>query len=191
MYQPCQTIERVDDWATFFLRTRGNPVLLIPPVRGELKAQGMAWSRVEFSVVARDLYNSTAVPRLFMAYVSGFAAVGLVLAAIGIYGVLAWSVVRRTREIGVRMALGAQRQEVAWLIMRQAMYRTFLGIGLGWLLAGAVTRFLRHILFGIAGIDVVTLAGVAVLFSLVAAAACYLPVRRATRIDPIAVLRYE
>jgi predicted permease len=191
MYRPCRAMERANDLAAFILRTRRSPASLIPAVRRELKTQGLARSRVRFSVIAQDLYNSTAVPRLFMAYVSGFATVGLVLAAIGIYGVLAWSVVRRTREIGIRMALGADRRNIVWLVVRQGMYRTLLGIGLGCLLAVSLMRFLRHILFDADSIDLVTLGGVAVLFCIVAAVACYLPVRRATRIDPVTALRYE
>jgi putative ABC transport system permease protein len=190
-YRPYQALKDADEQVTFILRTRGDPALLIPIVRRELRAQGLATGVVRFSVIAQDLYNSTAVPRLLMSYMSGFATVGLLLTGIGIYGVLTCSVVRWTREIGIRVAFGAQRRDVIWLIVWQGTVPTLLGVGVGWLLAVSLARFLRHVLFNVGTFDSLTLGSVAVLLGLVAAVACYLPARRATRVDPMTTLRYE
>jgi putative ABC transport system permease protein len=191
VYRPCRAMQRVDDWAAFILRTRGSPALLIPAVRGELKAQGMTRSRVTFSVMAQDLYNSTAVPRLFMAYVSGFATVGLVLAAIGIYGVLSYSVIQRTHEIGVRMALGAERSDIFKLVIKKGLTLIVVGLVCGTVGALALTRVLTSLLYGVNPTDLVTFVAVSLLLTTVGLIACYIPARRATKIDPMSALRYE
>jgi ABC-type lipoprotein release transport system permease subunit len=190
-YRPYQALKDVDEQVTFILRTRDDPALLTPIVRRELRAQGLATGVLRFSVIAQDLYNSTAVPRLLMSYMSGFATLGLLLTGIGIYGVLTCSVVRRTREIGIRMTFGAQRRDILQFIMWQGMYPTLFGVGLGWLLAVNLTRFLRHMLFSIGAFDPWVFACVAVLLCLVAAGACYLPAHKATRVDPMNTLRHE
>jgi len=110
---------------------------------------------------------------------------------LGIYGVLAWSVLRRTREIGVRMALGAQRADVLRLVVRQGMGPAAGGIVTGLVVALAVTRLLRSVLFGLSPLDPITFAGSTLLFGLVALLACYLPARRALKIDPVMALRSE
>jgi ABC-type antimicrobial peptide transport system permease subunit len=110
---------------------------------------------------------------------------------IGLYGVIAFVVARRTKEIGVRMALGARRPDIVRLVLRQGL--TLVGIGLVLGLAGSVgvTRFLKTLLFGVTATDPVTFVGISALVVLVALAACYLPARRATRVDPMQALRYE
>ena len=119
----------------------------------------------------------------------GFAA--LALTAVGVYGVIAHSVVERTREIGIRVALDATRGDVAGMVMSQGMAMTAVGIVLGFIGAVFATRFLEGWLYGIRPGDPLTLVGAATILGLVALAACYLPTRRAMRVDPIVALRYE
>jgi putative ABC transport system permease protein len=120
-----------------------------------------------------------------------FASVALLLAAAGIYGVVAYSVTQRTREIGIRVALGAERVDVLWLIILRTAKLALLGELIGFLLALGLTRFMASMLFGMHAADPLTLAGVALLLTSVALIACYVPARRAARVDPIVALRYE
>jgi putative ABC transport system permease protein len=120
-----------------------------------------------------------------------FAAVAGLLAAIGIYGVLAYAVAQRTQEIGIRIALGAQRAQVLALVLRKGLILTTLGVALGLVCAAAGTRFLQSMLFGITPLDLRTFLTVALMFGLVATFASYLPARRATKVDPMVALRSE
>jgi ABC-type antimicrobial peptide transport system permease subunit len=122
---------------------------------------------------------------------SVFAAVAGILAAIGIYGVLAYAVVQRTREIGIRMALGAQRAQVLALVLRHGLILTAIGIAAGLAGAAAGTRLLDGMLFGITRLDPLTFGAVSLVFGLVATVASYLPARRATAVDPMVALRSE
>ncbi|HXJ05877.1 MAG TPA: ABC transporter permease [Candidatus Acidoferrum sp.] len=137
------------------------------------------------------LYDSVASSRFRAILFGCFAALGLVLAMIGIYGVMAYSVSQRTNEIGIRVALGAQRKTVLRMILRQGAALAFLGVSLGLLASFALSRVLKGLLFGVRASDPLTFAGVAALVLTVALAACYIPARRATRVDPISALRYE
>jgi putative ABC transport system permease protein len=130
-------------------------------------------------------------PRFYAVLLGTFAGIAGALAAVGIYGVLAFAVTQRTREIGVRVALGAQRGEVVRLVMRRGILLTGLGIALG--ITGAVTlgRLLSSMLFGLTPLDPFTYAGVAAFFTAVAITAAYLPARRAAKVDPVIALRYE
>jgi ABC-type antimicrobial peptide transport system permease subunit len=146
-------------------------------------------------VTAQTLDDSLAfglTPQRVVLWASGsFGLVGLLLAGIGIYGVTAYIVARRTREIGIRMALGARRSHVIGMILRQGMMPVAVGSAMGLLLAAASSRVLTAYLFGIPPVDPVAFSGVAVLFLLIASAACSMPVRRATRISSMEALRYE
>jgi ABC-type antimicrobial peptide transport system permease subunit len=122
---------------------------------------------------------------------SGFGLLALLLAALGIYGVLAYAISRRTREIGVRMALGAQIKDVLTLVMRQGIGLLAMGIVLGLLGAFAATRLLRSFLFEVQPLDPLTFGVVVVLLASVALLACWLPARRAAKVDPMEALRYE
>jgi putative ABC transport system permease protein len=139
-----------------------------------------------------DLLAASAGERRFaMILFETFGLVALVLAAIGIYGVLSGSVSERTREIGVRLALGAQRRDVLALILRQGVALTLIGVGIGLAAAWAVTRLLNKLLYGVGPTDQLTFGSVALLLIVVALIACYLPARRATRVDPLVALRQE
>jgi putative ABC transport system permease protein len=120
-----------------------------------------------------------------------FAALALVLAAVGIYGVVAYSVAQRTHELGLRMALGAQHKDVLALVLRQGMKLALLGVALGLLGAFWLTGVLRDLLFGVPPTDALTFLSVAALLVAVALLACYVPARKATQVDPLLALRHE
>jgi putative ABC transport system permease protein len=135
--------------------------------------------------------ESVAQPRFYMVLLVAFAAVALVLSGIGIYGVIAYLVGQRSREIGIRIALGASRGRVMRMIVREGTLMTAAGIGVGLLGAFALTRLMAALLFGVAATDPVTFAGVTVLLGAVALAACCLPALRAARVDPAQTMRAE
>jgi len=120
-----------------------------------------------------------------------FAGVALILAAVGIYGVMAFAVTQRTQEIGIRMALGAKGTDVLKLVLRHGMSMALLGIGIGLAGAWALTRFLSKLLVGISTTDLLTFSIVTFTLLVAALLACYLPARRATKVDPLVALRYE
>jgi putative ABC transport system permease protein len=146
-------------------------------------------TRIE--TVEQALANSAAEPRFQTALVGSFGVMALLLAFIGVYGVVSYSVVQRTHEIGVRMALGAERQDVLRMILREGMLLATTGIGIGIAGAWGLTRVLRSVLFEIEPTDPPTFLGVAAALAVVTLAACYLPARRAVKVDPILALRHE
>jgi putative ABC transport system permease protein len=134
----------------------------------------------------------TVAPRKFnTALLTLFAGIALALAALGIYGVVAYSVAQRTHEVGIRLALGAQKGDVLRLLIKNGMLLTLIGVALGVLIASQVTRLMTALLFEVTPTDTTTFVAVSALFVLVAFIASYVPARRATKVDPLVALRYE
>ena len=176
---------------TVLVRTNGDPLSLAVPVQRELKNAEKEILIEDVVTMNRRLDLSVAPQRMNVVLLGTFAFIALVLAAAGIYGVMAQSVAQRTQEIGLRMALGAQLRDVLTMVLRSGLSLALLGISIG--LAGAfgLTRLMSKLLFGVTPTDAVTFASVAGILFVVALLACYIPARRATRVDPSIALRYE
>ena len=173
------------------VRTRGDPLSLAKPVQAAIRSADPSLPILNVAAM-EDVISATAQQRRFVLVLfQGFALVALVLAAAGIYGVLAGSVAERTREIGIRSALGASRSGLLGLVLRQGVVLSALGLGLGSAGALLLTRFLRKLLFGVEPQDPLTFAAVVVVLSLVALLACWIPALRATRVSPLEALRSE
>ncbi len=176
---------------SFVIRTAGDPRAFIPQVRELVAGVDPVIGVDSIEPADRLLAASVARQRFYATLLIVFAGVAALLAAIGVYGVLAYSVVTRTQEIGVRMALGAERAQVLALILRKGIALAAVGITLGVIGAAGAARYLQSMLFGIEPLDPLTFVAVATGFTAVAAAASYLPARRATRVDPIVALRVD
>jgi predicted permease len=173
------------------LRTQGDPTAAMGSVRRAVEE--MDPGEVVYNVETMDevVSNSFAARRLSMMLLSIFAALALVLACVGIYGVISYLVGQRTHEIGVRMALGAQPGDISRLVIGHGVGMALVGVAIGTGAALALTRLMASLLFGVGAHDPLTFGAVALLLMAVAIAACYLPARRAMKVDPIVALRYE
>jgi putative ABC transport system permease protein len=191
-HAPTYDVYFAGSWTPYFLvRTTSDP-LSIAGVITEVVHRFDRNLPVTGLMTMYQLISDSVSPRRFSAtLVAIFAGLALLLAAVGIYGVMSYTVSQRTQEIGVRMALGAQLASVRGLILGQTLKLTLLGVGLGLVGAFFVARFLTSLLFGVGIYDPVTFLGVAVVLIAVALAASYIPARRAMRVDPIVALRYE
>ena len=178
-------------WMNVVVRTQGDPASLAGAVRNEVRALDPDQPVAMVRTMDEWMETSVAGPRYRTALLALFALVALVLASTGIYGVMSYSVSQRTHEIGVRMALGARRADVLKLVVRQGMTLVVIGVGLGLVGAIALTRVMSTLLFGVTAKDPLTFAAVGALLMLVAFFACYMPARRATKVDPLVALRYE
>jgi putative ABC transport system permease protein len=173
------------------VRTQGDPAGLIPAIRGEVAALDPQQAMFAFQTMEDLLATAGSRRRFQTSLLAAFAALALLLAAIGVYGVMAYTVAQRTREIGLRLALGAQPRDVVAMMLRKGLLMTMTGMAFG--LAGAVglSRLLTNLLFGVSALDAPTFAAVGALLMLVAAVAAYIPSRGAARIDPLAALRED
>lgn len=190
-----QTIPQQDQTAlgvlSFAIRTRSDPDAMIPVVAQIVRSVDPNAGIDAVIPLERLVASSVTRQRFYAVLLSLFAGVAGILAAIGIYGVLAYAVVQRTQEIGIRMALGAQQKQVLELMLQKGLILAFTGIMLGLIGAAAGSRFLQGMLFGITPLDPATFVVVSVIFGLVAMCASYVPARRATKVNPIIALRTE
>ncbi|MGH9342716.1 MAG: ABC transporter permease [Terriglobia bacterium] len=189
MYVPYTVMS--PSYAEYLIRTATKPGLVFNPLRH--MAAGMdSQLPVHYeslqATLDQDWYTE---PRFVMTVMSAFAALGLALVVIGIYSVLSYSVARRSHEIGIRVALGAQKSDVLGMVLRQGLKLALIGVGVG--IAGALvlTRFLSGFLFGVKPADPLTFAAVALILTAIALLACYIPARRAAKVDPMVTLRYQ
>jgi predicted permease len=173
----------------FAVRTNREPLALATSLRGLVRQLEPQATVDNIATMEQLVANSISRPRLYAVLLGIFAAVAVALTAIGIYGVMAYSVAQRIREIGIRMALGAQRADVLGLVLGQSAVLTALGIFLGVAGAAALSRYLDRMLFGLKPRDPATFIIVSLLFGVLATFASYLPARRATKVDPLIALR--
>ena len=175
----------------FVVRANGNPLQQVESIRRELKSLDANLPLASVRLMEEWIAESVSRARFATLLLAVFAGVALVLAAVGISGVLAYSVAQRTHEIGVRVALGAASGHIARLVLAQGMKMALIGVLIGLAGAAALTRFLETMLFNVSTTDPATFAGVLALLAGVALAACWIPARRATKVDPMVALRYE
>jgi predicted permease len=181
-YSPAVTME---------VRTRGRPESVISGGRGQVQSLDSNVALTNFLTVGELIGQGLWAPRMGAALLAVFGGLALILAIIGVYGVLSYSVNQQTREIGIRMAMGAQTNRVLGLVVGQGMRLAAAGLGLGLLVAFAAMRLLGSLLFGVSAHDPLTFSAVSIVLALAAILACYIPARRATKVDPIVALRYE
>ena len=188
---PDSIVKRNGLGADVYVRLRASVAAVLPLLRSRVHEFNAETVIYDVSGMEKNVADSIASKRFTMALLGVFAGLALVLAAIGIYGVLAYMVGQRTREIGVRMALGAQRFDVLRLVMKDGAQMTLVGIALGMIVSLGATRLMRSMLFGVRPIDPFTFIAVALLLCAIALFACYVPARRAMKVDPIEALRHE
>ncbi|HEY8188962.1 MAG TPA: ABC transporter permease [Pyrinomonadaceae bacterium] len=193
MYFPYQQTSEFAYYAPrdLVIRTSVDPLSLVAAVRNEIHQVDPEQPISDVRTMAAVLGEETASRRMGMILLTIFAALALLLATLGVYGVLAYFVVQHTQEIGVRMALGAQRHDILGLVLKKGMTLALLGVVIGLAAAFALTRLMAGLVYGVSPTDPVTYAGLAALLIMVAFVACYLPARRATKVDPMVALIYE
>jgi putative ABC transport system permease protein len=173
------------------LRVQGDPANYVTVLRREVQALDKNLALSATLTMDEAVAATIATPRLLMLLFAGFAVVALLLAALGIYGVMAYAVSTRTHEVGIRIALGAESRDVLRLIVGQGMKLALIGVAIGLTASLALTRLMKSLLFGVSTTDPLTFAGVALLLTLIALLACWVPARRATTVDPMIALRTD
>jgi predicted permease len=173
------------------VRTSGNPDAFISAIRQASTKFDSGQLVYDFTAMTKIVSDSIATQRFTMILLGIFSALALVLSSVGIYGVISYVVGQRTHEIGIRMALGAQRRDVLRMVLGEGLRVALVGVAVGIAAALGLTHLMTQMIFGVRAVDPITFAGVAILLTLVALAACYMPARRAMRVDPIVALRYE
>jgi predicted permease len=173
------------------IRTEGSPIAQVSSIRQGLEQVNSQQVMYNARTMDEIISGSLAARRFSMALLGIFAALALVMASVGIYGVISYLAAQRTHEIGIRMALGAEHRDVLRMMLGEAAKMALFGVAIGLVAAFGLTRLMAKMLFGVSAQDPLTFAGVAGLLTLVALAGCYIPARRATKVDPIIALRYE
>jgi putative ABC transport system permease protein len=186
-------LQDVNTFITYMMRTAGDPSGAIGAVRAALRSTDPQLILIRPVTMEQIIAQSPSVfLRRYPSFLIGsFAGLALILAMVGLYGLISYSVSQRTREVGIRVALGAQPRDVLRLVVGEGARLTMIGVGVGVLAALGLTQLMRSLLFGVSAVDPLTFAGVALLLTLAATAACYIPARRAIHTDPIIALRYE
>jgi predicted permease len=183
--------QRHETGMTLYVRASGDPAGLLATVRREVQALDPNLPLPELRTVRDTVASSLWIARMGAILLGAFAGLALLLAAIGVYGVVSFGVAQRTREIGLRMALGAGARSVQGMVLKQGLRLVAAGLSIGLVLAVVEARFLESLLFGVSGRDPLTFALVPLVLAVVALVACLLPARRATRLDPLTALRYR
>jgi putative ABC transport system permease protein len=178
-------------WGNFFVRTTNDPATLTRSFTEAIRSGDKAMPVTSVRPLTQAISETVAQTRFYTLLFALFGVTGLLMTLTGIYGVISYTVSRRTQEIGIRMALGAQTRDVLKMIMRQGMTRALIGVGVGLVASLVLTRLMKSLLFGVSATDPLTFAFIALLLSTVALLACYIPARRAARVDPLIALRYE
>ena len=184
-------LQRPESGMTVVVRSQVMPASLVAAMRQQLLAVDKEHALAQVRPMKQVVAESTAQRRVIVGVFAIFAVLALLLAAVGLYGVLAYTVTLRTREIGIRMALGAQPFDILRLVVQGGMMLCLIGVAIGLAGAFALTRLLTTLLFGVTPTDAATFAGVSLCLIAVAVIACYIPARRATKVDPLVALRYE
>jgi predicted permease len=192
--QPVAYLPLTQDYSPFVslqVRTSGRPEAVISTVRGQVQSLDTNLAITNVNTIEDLIGQGLWAPRMGAGLLAVFGGLALVLAVVGVYGVLSYSVNQQTREIGIRMAMGAQAGRVLGLVVRQGMKLAVVGLAVGLLFAFLVMRVMSSLLFGISAHDPLTFGAVALILATAAVMACYVPARRATKVDPIVALRYE
>ena len=193
VYAPVSQYRR-EGWSnglTLAVQTSVPPETVLPAIREQVRLMDADQPITTVRTVDELMSRALSETRFSLWLLGSFAALGLLLAAIGIYGVMVTAVTQRTHEIGLRMALGAKGRDVLWLVIRQGMFPVLIGVVVGLGAAIGLTRLMATLLFEVSATDPLTLALITVLLTIVALIACYIPARRATKVDPLIALRYE
>jgi predicted permease len=184
-------LQAYEPFMTLHVRTAGDPAALVETVRREVRALAPDLPLTNVQTVTQLIDQSLWAPRMAAGLLIVFGLLALVLAGVGIYGVMAYSVAQRTHEIGIRMALGAQQRDVLRLVLSQGMVLVAAGLALGVVASFALSRVISTLLFGVSPTDLITFTITPAILALVAVLASYIPARRATKVDPLLALRYE
>ncbi|MCI0490969.1 MAG: FtsX-like permease family protein, partial [Blastocatellia bacterium] len=189
-YQP--TVQN-SSWGMFLVvkTETSEPLGLTSAIRNEVKALDSELPVSDVSTMEQRLFAAVARPRFRTTLIGVFALVALALASIGIYGVISYSVTQRTHELGIRMALGARPRDVMRLVVKQGMMMALIGVVIGLIASLGLTRLIKSLLFGVSATDPLTFVAIALLLASVTLVACYVPARRAAKVDPMVALRYE
>jgi predicted permease len=183
--------QRYQSEVILHVRTRGEPLAMAPAVERAIHSLNGDLPLFGVTTLKENMQLGSVFERVAVTFAASFGLLALLLAAVGIYGVVSYTTRQRTHEIGIRIALGAGRGAILRQVLRQGLVLTIAGLALGLVVALVVTRFLQSVLFGVAATDVATFGTVAMVLCAVAAIACYLPARRAAAVDPVQALRTE